>query len=218
MSNDAPRETAETEPLDPEEVDHAAEAGDDPITEFQRALARARETEPVEATAVTLATATPDGRPSARVVLLKKVDPRGFVFYTNYTSRKARELEDNPRAALCAYWESIERQARVEGRVERVSAEESDDYFASRPRLSQLGAWASHQSAPLDHRGRLVGRFLKTQARYAGRQVPRPEFWGGYRIVPDRIEFWWNQLHRLHDRLAYVRTADGGWERERLYP
>jgi len=199
-------------------ADLAKGAADDPIAEFKKAFERAKPAEPREATAVTLATATPDGRPSARVVLLKHVDERGFVFFTNYGSRKARELEANPRAALSVYWESIERQVRVEGRVERVSDEESDAYFATRPRISQVGAWASRQSEPLDGRARLVGRVLKVEARYAGRKVPRPPFWGGYRIVPDRIEFWWNQLYRLHDRLVYRRGDDGGWIKERLYP
>jgi len=193
-------------------------AADDPITEFKKAFERARPAEPREATAVTLATATPDGRPSARVVLLKHVDERGFVFYTNYGSRKARELEANPRAALCVYWESIEQQVRVEGRVERISDEESDAYFASRPRISQVGAWASRQSEALDGRARLIGRALKVEAKYAGRKVPRPPFWGGFRIVPDRIELWWNQLYRLHDRLVYLRDGDGPWRKERLYP
>jgi pyridoxamine 5'-phosphate oxidase len=205
------------EPDGASEIDHALDAGDDPIAEFRQAFVKAQEREIADATAVTLATATPDGRPTARVVLLKRVDDRGFVFFTNYTSRKARELEDNPRAALCAYWKSIDQQIRVEGVAERISAEESDEYFASRPRLSQLGAWASRQSSPLDNRARLVGRFLKIQARYAGRRVPRPDFWGGYRIVPDRIEFWWNQLYRLHDRLVYTREGDG-WVKQRLYP
>jgi len=218
--NGAPREEALAEENVGEAVaaDLSRHAADDPIAEFKRAFERARPFEPREATAVTLATATPDGRPSARVVLLKHVDERGFVFYTNYGSRKAREIEANPYAALCVYWESIERQIRVEGRVERVSDEESDAYFASRPRISQVGAWASRQSEELDGRARLVGRVLKVQAKYAGRKVPRPPFWGGFRIVPERIEFWWNQIYRLHDRLVYRRSADGSWIRERLYP
>ncbi|HSL82106.1 MAG TPA: pyridoxamine 5'-phosphate oxidase [Thermoanaerobaculia bacterium] len=189
----------------------------DPIAAFQEAFSRAQKREPVEASAVVLATATPDGRPSARTVLLRGVDERGFVFFTNYGSRKARELEENPRAALCVYWESIEQQVRIEGPVERVSADESDAYFAGRPRMSQIGAWASRQSEPLDSRARLLGRAAQAEARFLGRPVPRPPFWGGYRLVPDRIEFWWNQLHRLHDRVAYTRDGDG-WKVERLYP
>jgi len=210
-SDDAPS------PSELEAADLAAAAGTDPIAEFQQALDRARRSERGDPTAVTLATATPDGRPSCRVVLLKQVDERGFVFFTNYGSRKARQLEENPWAALTAYWKSLDMQIRVEGRVERVSDEESDAYFASRPRASQLGAWVSRQSEPLDTRARLVGRYLKLQARFAAKPVPRPEFWGGYRIVPDRIELWWNQLHRLHDRLLYRRSAEG-WVKERLYP
>jgi pyridoxamine 5'-phosphate oxidase len=189
----------------------------DPIAAFREALERAAKREPVEATAVVLATATADGRPSARVVLLKGVDDRGFAFYTNFTSRKARELEANPRAALCVYWESLEQQVRVEGPVERVSDEEADAYFATRPRLSQIGAWASRQSEPLDSRARLLGRAAQAEARFLGRPVSRPPFWGGYRIVPGRIEFWWNQVHRLHDRVVYTREGDG-WKVERLYP
>jgi pyridoxamine 5'-phosphate oxidase len=150
-------------------------------------------------------------------VLLKGVDQRGFAFYTNLASRKARELEANPRAALCVYWESIEQQVRVEGRVERVADEEADAYFASRPRMSQIGAWASRQSEPLDSRARLLGRAAQAEAHFLGRAVERPPFWGGYRIIPDRIEFWWNQLHRLHDRVLYTREGDG-WKVERLYP
>lgn len=189
----------------------------DPIAVFLDAFERAKRREPGEATAVVLATADPSGQPSARVVLLKQVDPRGFVFFTNYGSRKARQLEVNPRAALCVYWESIEQQIRVEGRVERVSDEESDAYFASRARLSQVGAWASRQSEPLESRAKLLGRVAGVEAKYLGRSVPRPPFWGGFRIVPERIEFWWRQLHRLHDRVLYVREGDG-WRRERLYP
>jgi len=189
----------------------------DPIAAFREALERAGKREPVEATSVVLATADGEGRPSARVVLLKGVDERGFVFYTNLGSRKARQLAENPRAALCVYWESIEQQVRVEGPVERVADEEADAYFASRPRMSQIGAWASRQSEPLDSRARLLGRAAAAEARFLGRPVPRPPFWGGYRIVPERIEFWWNQLHRLHDRVLYTREGDG-WKVERLYP
>lgn len=189
----------------------------DPIAAFQEAFDRAKKREPVEATAVILATADASGQPSARVVLLKQVDERGFSFFTNYASRKAHQLEENPKAALCVYWESIEQQIRVEGRVERMSAEESDTYFANRPRMSQIGAWASRQSEPLDSRARLLGRAAKYEAKYLGRSVPRPPFWGGYRLVPERMEFWWNQLHRLHDRVVYTREGDG-WRRARLYP
>lgn len=196
-------------------------AKSDPIEEFLDAYARARERiqDPFEYNACTLATADAEGRPSARVVLLKQVDEAGFVFYTNYGSRKAQQLEANPRAALVFYWSVLDRQIRIEGPVERVSAEESDAYFASRSRSSRIGAWASKQSQPLASRAHLVARVARLEARFAGREVPRPEFWGGYRLIPERMEFWWNQLHRLHDRLLYIRDGDGdGWERRRLYP
>jgi pyridoxamine 5'-phosphate oxidase len=191
--------------------------GADPIAEFQELFARARESEVGDSTACSLATSTPDGRPANRMVLLKGVDERGFVFFTNYTSRKAADLEANPRAALCFYWYSLSRQVRVEGAVERLPSDESDAYFASRPRGSQIAAWASKQSQPLGSRAELVARVAKLEARFLGREVPRPEFWGGYRLVPERIEIWHNQLHRLHDRFLYRRTGDG-WSRERLYP
>lgn len=189
----------------------------DPIAAFREAFERAKSREPVEATAVVLATADGEGRPSARVVLLKQVDERGFVVFTNFASRKARQLEANPWAALCVYWESIEQQVRVEGRVERVSDGEADAYFARRPRMSQIGAWASRQSQPMESRARLLGRVAEYEAKFLDRSVPRPPFWGGYRIVPERMEFWWNQPHRLHDRVVYTREGEA-WNTERLYP
>lgn len=189
----------------------------DPIAEFQILFLRAKQQEGEDATAATLATADDSARPSARVVLIKQADDRGFVFYTNLESRKAQELKRNPRAALCIYWPSIDKQVRVEGTVELVSDEDSDDYFASRPRGSQIGAWTSRQSQHLASRKELVARFLKIQARFVGRKVPRPPFWGGYRLNPDRIEIWHNQAHRLHDRFLYLRQ-DGGWNLQRLYP
>ena len=194
-------------------------AHDDPIAEFLDAFAaaKARVEPPYDPTACTLATADAEGRPSARVVLLKHADERGFVFYTNYASRKAQQLAENPWAALVFHWAPLQRQVRVEGRVERVPEAESDAYFASRGHGSRIGAWASKQSQPLPSRAHLVARVAKLEARFAGREVPRPEFWGGYRLVPQRIEFWWNQLHRLHDRLLYTRDGDG-WAIERLYP
>lgn len=166
---------------------------------------------------MTLATADPSGRPSARVVLLKGVDERGFVFFTNYGSRKARELQDNPQAALCFYWRDFDEQVRVEGRVELLPEEESDAYFASRERASQIGAWASRQSEPMASRTQLLARYAAIEARFAGRPVPRPPFWGGFLLVPQRIEFWFNQIHRLHDRIVYTRQGDG-WQSERLFP
>ena len=191
--------------------------GNDPIAEFRRLFARARQREAGDATACCLATADADGRPAARMVLLKGVDDRSFVFYTNYTSRKAVELDANPRAALCFYWSSLDRQVRVEGPVARVSGAESDAYFASRPHGSRIAAWASKQSQPLASRGDLVARVAHYEAKFLGREVPRPEFWGGYRLRPERIEIWHNQLYRLHDRFVYRATPDG-WTRERLYP
>jgi pyridoxamine 5'-phosphate oxidase len=189
---------------------------DDPIAQFQALFARARATEK-DATAVALATADAAGRPSVRMVLLKGVDADGFVFYTNYGSRKAAELDVNPRAALGFHWPTIGVQVRVEGGVERVSAEESDAYFRTRPRESQLGAWASAQSMPLGSPAELRERFDRVSAEYAGREVPRPPFWGGYRLRPGRIEIWTEGEFRLHDRVAFTRDG-AGWTVQRLYP
>ena len=190
----------------------------DPIAEYQAMAARVLRTEGDKiATAAVLATADRDANPSARVVLIKRVDERGFVFYTNRESRKAHELHRNPQAALCVYWPSLDKQVRIEGVVEPVPDDEADTYFSSRPRGSQLGAWASKQSAPLSSRRELVSRYLKTKARFAGKPIPRPSFWAGYRLVPDRIEIWHNQIHRLHDRFVYHRTEER-WSVERLYP
>lgn len=168
-----------------------------------------------EATA--LATATPAGAPSVRMVLLKVVDERGFVFYTNYGSRKAVELESNPRAALCFHWAVLERQVRVEGRVERVSAEESRAYHASRPRGSRIGAWASRQSDPLPSRETLEERVRHFEKEYPGDEVPLPPFWGGYVLHPEVIEFWQGKANRLHERLVF-RRAEERWQTVRLYP
>jgi len=189
----------------------------DPIGEFQRLFERAKRAKRGDATVSTLATSDLDGRPSARSVLLKQVDERGFVFYTNRRSRKALEIDANPRAALCIYWPWLDTQVRVEGPVERVTDRESDAYFASRPRGSQLGAWTSKQSQPLKSRKELLTRYLKIKGRFFNQPVPRPDFWGGYRIVPDRIEIWHNKMHRLHDRFVY-RKIGGGWTAGRLYP
>jgi pyridoxamine 5'-phosphate oxidase len=187
-----------------------------PITEFLSAIERA-ERRQVDTAPVALATADASGKPSVRMVLLRGVDERGFVFHTNYNSRKARELVENPRAALCVHWHALEEQTRIEGRVERLSEPESDAYFASRPRGSQIGAWASDQSAVLPSRETLEERYREAERRFEGRPVPRPSFWGGFRLIPERIEFWFGRPDRLHDRLLYVRQGDG-WTIERLYP
>lgn len=194
-----------------------AEAGDDPFALFDRWFADARAQEP-DPTAMTLATATPDGRPSARIVLLKNVDRQGFVFFTNYDSRKARELAVNPAGALLFYWRGADRQVRIDGRVTRSGPAESDAYFDTRPIESRLGVYASRQSAVLDSRETLDQLYEEAAARFADGRVPRPSWWGGFRLVPDEIEFWQGRLHRLHDRLRYTRTDAGRWRRERLAP
>jgi pyridoxamine 5'-phosphate oxidase len=166
---------------------------------------------------MTLATADNTGKPSARVVLLKGVSDGGFVFFTNYRSRKAQELDQNPNAALVFYWSQLDRQVRVEGQVERISAAESDQYFATRPRESQIGAVASPQSEPIESRKVLEDRFRELDQRYRDQSVPRPEHWGGYRLTPARIEFWQNREGRLHDRILYLRDGQG-WTIQRLAP
>ena len=203
-------------------MEHALRRGDldpDPLTQFQRWLTAAREDAAGEATAMVLATRDADGQPSARVVLLKGVDERGFVFFTNYESRKARQLAAAPRAALLFHWErpEVEWQVRVEGPVTLVTEAESDAYFASRSRESRIGAWASHQSAVLKDRETLVSRVDEVTARFAGGEVTRPARWGGYRLVPQRMELWQGGAHRLHDRFQYLREGDG-WRMERLSP
>jgi pyridoxamine 5'-phosphate oxidase len=168
--------------------------------------------------AMTLATATTAAVPAARLVLLRGFDERGFTFHSNRVSRKGRELAENPRAALVLYWEKLERQVRIEGRVELISDEESDAYFRTRPRGSQLSAWASSQSEVIPGRADLDREMDELTARYAGREVPRPPYWGGYRVVPHSIEFWQGRPNRMHDRLRYMRQADGAWRLERLSP
>ena len=192
-------------------------AAADPIEKFHAVLARASDGAPFDPVAVTLATADASGRPSARIVLLRGVDARGFVFYTNYQSRKSLELEVNPFAALCCYWPWLDEQVRVEGRVERVSDAESDAYFAGRPHGSQIGAWASDQSRVLTDRATLEAKYEALQASFGEGRVPRPRHWGGYRISPDRIEFWKAGTYRLHERHVYVREG-ATWSVELLYP
>jgi pyridoxamine 5'-phosphate oxidase len=189
----------------------------DPDALFEEWLAEARLSEPNDPTAMALATADGAGRPSVRMVLLKGHDTRGFVFYTNLDSRKGWELDENPRAALLFHWKSLRRQARVEGDVEPVGAAEADAYFATRKRESQLGAWASDQSRPLDRRETFEARYHETEARFEGRDVPRPPRWAGWRVVPERIEFWTDRPHRLHERRLFTRDG-GGWTEGLLYP
>ena len=192
---------------------------DDPIARFEAWMAEAAASEPNDPNAVCLATATPDGRPSARMVLLKGVDQRGFVFYTNVESRKGMELAANPHAALCFHWKTLSRSVRVEGRVEPVSPEEADAYFASRPRGSRIGAWASKQSRPVESRHALEKRVAEYGLRYAVGEIPRPPFWSGFRVVPERIEFWRDMPFRLHERIVFLREGPGApWRTELLYP
>ncbi len=190
---------------------------DDPLTTFAQWLTDAEAKEPNDANAVAVATASRDGAPSVRMCLLKGADERGFVFYTNLGSRKAQELDENPRAALLFHWKSLKRQVRVEGAVERVSDAEADAYFATRARVSQIGAWASKQSQPLAGRGELEGRVAAATARFGLGTVPRPPFWSGYRVLPQSIELWEDRPFRLHMRWRYQKTA-AGWQVQELYP
>jgi pyridoxamine 5'-phosphate oxidase len=194
-------------------------ATEDPIPLFEGWMAEAAKTELNDPNAVCLATATPDGRPSARMVLLKGVDGRGFVFYTNLESRKGGELTANPHAAMCFHWKTLQRSVRVEGAIEPVSAEEADAYYASRARGSRIGAWASRQSRPLEGRFALEKAVAEYTLKFGVGEIPRPDFWSGFRLLPARIEFWRDMPFRLHERRVFHRAAGGaGWELEMLYP
>ncbi len=192
---------------------------EDLLAEFRVWMAEAEENEPNDPTAMALATTDATGLPSVRMVLLKAADEQGFVFYTNFGSQKGTELLATPKAALCFHWKSLRRQIRVQGRVEKVSDAEADAYFASRPRDSRIGAWASQQSRPMEGRFTLETEVAKYAAKYAIGTIPRPDYWSGFRVLPERIEFWRDRPFRLHDRLKFVREdADSPWRRTRLYP
>lgn len=195
-----------------------ADLHSDPIEQFRAWFAAALAADIRDVNAMSLATATVDGKPSARIVLLKGVDSRGFSFFTNYDSEKGRDLEANPFAALCFYWVKLERQIRISGPVERTSREDSAAYFHSRPPGSRLGAWASRQSEPIDSRRILDARLAQMTERFEGAEIPLPPHWGGYRVLPERMEFWQGRPNRLHDRFRYSRQAGGVWQIDRLAP
>ncbi len=190
----------------------------DPFARFKLWLAEAEASESIDPNAMIVVTATPDGKPSARAILLKGVDDRGFVFYTNKQSRKSDELAANPAIFLLFYWKSLGRQIRIEGEVEDVTDAEADAYFASRPRISRLGAWASDQSRPLSDRTELERRLAENEAKFPDDDIPRPPYWSGYRVIPSIFEFWQGMDFRLHDRTTYTRAADGSWTVGKLFP
>ena len=190
----------------------------DPLQQFNAWFDEALKSQLIDVNAMTLATASRTGEPSARIVLLKGADENGFVFFTNYDSQKGRDLAENPRASLLFFWAELERQVRITGSVTRTSIEESDEYFHQRPVESQIGATASPQSRPLRDRSELELRYAELAAKYKDQLVPLPTFWGGYRVRPDLMEFWQGRKSRLHDRLLYTRAADGSWSRSRLAP
>ena len=195
-----------------------AEINSDAIEQFKTWFEQARNADLIEPNAMTIATATPEGKPTARIVLLKGVSDRGFVFYTNYESQKGQQLIANPYAALVFLWDKLERQVRIEGEVEKLSTSESAEYFHSRPKASQLGAIASDQSRVIPNREILEQRLSELQEKYAEKTVPLPEHWGGFRVIPNRIEFWQGRPSRLHDRLVYDLQGDGSWQINRLSP
>jgi len=190
----------------------------DPFDRFNLWLAEAEASESTDPNAMIVVTATPDGKPSARAILLKGVDDRGFVFYTNKESRKSAELAANPAVFLLFYWKSLARQIRIEGQAEDVTDAEADAYFASRPRISRLGAWASDQSRPLADRTELERRLAENEAKFPGEDIPRPSYWSGYRVIPSLFEFWQGMDFRLHDRTTYTRSPNGGWSVGKLFP
>lgn len=192
-------------------------AAEEPFSVFADWLKTAEAHEPNDANAMSLATVDARGMPNVRIVLLKGLDARGFVFYTNLESAKGNELAATGKAALCFHWKSVRRQVRVRGTIERVSNDEADAYYASRPRQSRIGAWASEQSRPLDARATLEARVAELEARYEGEDIPRPPHWSGTRVVPETVEFWQDGAFRLHDRCLFARAGDG-WSRQRLYP
>ncbi len=197
--------------------DKALQTTNDPIAFFNSWLKQAEDTGIILPESMSVSTCTLAGRPSSRMVLLKEVDHKGFVFFTNYGSRKAEELEANPYAALLFHWNILQRQVRIEGRIERISKEESNAYFQTRGRGSRIGAWASHQSQELDDRETLVQKVKYYEQKFSGKEVPLPEFWGGYRVIPESIEFWQGKADRLHDRFVY-QAAEKGWTVKRLNP
>lgn len=190
----------------------------DPLQQFTRWFEEALQSQLLDVNAMTLATATRSGEPSARIVLLKGADENGFVFYTNYDSRKGRDLAENPRASLLLFWAELERQVRISGSVTRTSIDESDEYFHARPIESQISASISPQSRPVRDRSELEARYAEFANRNKGQMIPLPNYWGGYRVRPDAMEFWQGRKSRLHDRLLYTRAADGNWSRQRLAP
>ncbi len=194
-----------------------SEICENPIDQFMEWFEQALSADLVDANAMTLSTANKDGVPSSRIILLKGVDEKGFRFFTNYNSRKSRELDENPKAALCFYWPSLERQVRIEGAVYKLSDDDSEAYFKQRPRLSKLGAWASNQSSKVESREQLEADFKEIKKRFEDKDVPLPDFWGGYVLEPARIEFWQGRKSRMHDRICYEKEKQG-WTKFRLAP